>query len=301
MADPAVVRAASQISEDRLAAAQVAVRARLGPTPLVRSHWAGASLKLESLQQTGAYKVRGALAALTAQVARGDVRPVVCASAGNHAAGMAWAARALGLRAVAVVPREAPEAKVARTRGLGAEVIRQGASFEAAAAWARDLARARGYRFLHPFDDPDVIAGQATVGAELLAHAPDVVMVPVGGGGLAAGVCLALAPRGVRVVGVRVCDADRMHSVADGVRVEVLGERTAAILDRYLHDLVTVTDTEVREAMRRLYVEDGLVVEGAGAVATAGLGRVSGRRRVAVVSGGNVDARVFRGICEVAA
>ncbi|TNE88119.1 MAG: pyridoxal-phosphate dependent enzyme [Deltaproteobacteria bacterium] len=279
-----------------LGCAYRAVRRHLAPTPLVRSSWAGASLKLECLQQTGAYKVRGALAALTAQVERGDHRPVIAASAGNHAAGMAWAARALGLDATAVVPEDAPATKVARTEALGARVIRHGDSFEAAAAHARTLAAQRGWRLLHPFDDPDIVAGQCTVGVELWPHAPDVVVVPVGGGGLAAGVAIAFAGRGTRVVGVRVRRSERMTSIADGVRVQHLGDLNARLLHRHLDELITVSDAEVRSAMRRLYVEDGLITEGAGAVAVAGLARVHGSRRVAVVSGGNIDLSLFRAV-----
>lgn len=279
-----------------LASAWATVTAHLAPTPLVRSRWADASLKLESLQQTGAYKVRGALAALSAQLRRGDHRPVVTASAGNHAAGMAWAARALGLRAVAVVPLDAPSTKIRRTAALGTRVVRHGRDFAAAAAHAAHLAQTRGWRLLHPFDDLNVIAGQATVGLELRARAPDVVLVPVGGGGLAAGVALALAPTPACVVGVRVRASERMASVADGVRVACLGQRPAAILRAHLDHMLTVTDAEVRSAMRRLYVDDGLIVEGAGAVAVAGLAHVPGQRRIAVISGGNVDPEVFHAV-----
>ena len=276
-----------------LTAAWATVSRHLRPTPLVRSRWAGASLKLESHQQTGAYKVRGALVALRAQLARGDRRTVVAASAGNHAAGLAWAARALGLDAVAVVPEDAPAAKIARTRALGARVLRHGDSFAAAFAHATVLARTEGWRFLHPFDDPDVIAGQSTVGRELWGHAPDVVLVPVGGGGLAAGVALAFAGTGTRVLGVRVRAHERMGSVADGVRVARLGIRNAAVLDAHLDGMLHVSEAEVHAAMRALYHQDGLIVEGAGAVAVAGLRQAPGGRRVAVVSGGNVDPAVF--------
>lgn len=279
-----------------LQAARQVVTQHLRPTPLVRSRWAGASLKLECVQRTGAYKVRGALAALSAAVRRGDRRPVVAASAGNHAAGMAWAARTLGLGATAVVPLDAPQSKIDRTEALGAEVIRYGRSFEDALHHAKELARTRGWRFLHAFDDLEVMAGQATVGSELWSHAPDVVLVPVGGGGLASGVALAFAGTATRVIGVRVCDQDRMTSVADGVRVSTLGALTSAVLERHLHQLVWVTDVEVQLAMRGLYLHDGLVVEGAGAVSVAGLAKVHGVRKVAVVSGGNVDRGVFRGV-----
>lgn len=272
------------------------VRAHLAPTPLVRARSLDALLKLESLQQTGAYKVRGALSALSAAVARGDCRPVVAASAGNHSAGLAWAARALGLTAVAVVPVHAPENKVERTRRLGARVLRFGDTYEAAERRARQLAHRNGWRFLHAFDDPDIIAGQATVGLELRAAEPDVVVVPVGGGGLAAGVALAFAETRTRVIGVRVREAERMASIADGVRVRQLGIRTRALLQRHLDGWVEVSEAEVRRAMRRLYRDEGWIAEGAGAVAVAGLERVEACHRVAVVTGGNVDAALFRAV-----
>ena len=279
-----------------LEAAWETVSAHLRPTPLVRSHWAGASLKLESHQQTGAYKVRGALVALQAQVARGDHRPVIAASAGNHAAGMAWAARRLGLEAVAVVPACAPVSKVARTRALGARVIRHGRDFAEAAAHATDLARSNGWRFLHPFDDPHIIAGQSTIGRELSEHSPDVVLVPVGGGGLAAGVSLSFSGTRTRVIGVRVRASERMDSVADGTRVARLGKRNAALLDVHLDGMITVSEAEVHAAMRGLYRREGLIVEGAGAVAVAGLRHVPQGRRVAIISGGNIDRGDFKHI-----
>ena len=265
------------------------VRRHLAPTPVVRSPHFDALLKLECLQRTGAYKVRGALAALAAGRRRGDTRPVVAASAGNHSAGLAWAARTLGITAVAVIPEDAPETKVRRTRSLGARVILAGSCYEESEVVARRLAETEGWRFLHAFDDPDVIAGQSTVGRELRATRADVVVVPVGGGGLASGVALALAGTRTRVVGVRVHARERMSSIADGVRVRHLGRRTRRILATHLAGWVEVSDTEVRAAMRQLYEREGWLVEGAGAVAVAGLRYVSGARRVAVVTGGNLD------------
>lgn len=281
--------------------AEAVVRQHLRPTPLVRSSALGVSLKLECLQQTGAYKVRGALHALHRQVASGDLRTVVAASAGNHAAGVAWAARAVGLRAVTVVPMDAPLSKIRRTEALGATVVRRGATFAEAKRHALELARRDDARFLHAYDDWDIIQGQATVGMELRAHRPDVVLVPVGGGGLASGVCLAFAGTDTQVVGVRVGMEQRMASIADGTRVATLGQRTEAVLREHLAGWVTVTDGEVREAMRRLYVTEGWVEEGAGALAVAAASRVSGAKVVAVVSGGNVDAATFRGVIGAAA
>lgn len=272
-------------------------------TPLVPSSGFDGWLKLESLQHTGAYKVRGALNALLQQAARGDRRPVVAASAGNHAAGVAYAARLVGVEVITVVPATAPQAKITRTRSLGARVIEHGPHFEAAYAEARRLARLNGWRFLHAFDDPDIIAGQGTIAFELLHHQPDVVLVPIGGGGLAAGMGLVLAAYGVRLVGVQVAGVDAMartlrgdttpfypaETIADGVRVRTSGALTTQICREVLDDIITVTEAEVRAAMLRLAVDDRIVAEGAGALAAAGLHHVPGQRKIAVVSGGNVD------------
>src|SRR5437868_1752188 len=149
-----------------LAAAAARVRGVLPETPLLRSERLGSWLKLESLQITGAYKVRGALNALASQVERGDHRPIFAASAGNHGLGVAWSARRLGLTATIVVPDDAPQTKVAGCQALGARVIRAGDGFESCVARARTLAHASGGRFLHAFDDAEVIAGQSTVAAE---------------------------------------------------------------------------------------------------------------------------------------
>ena len=259
-------------------------------------------MKLENLQHTGAYKVRGALNALAMQVGRGDRRSVVAASAGNHSAGMAYAARCLGLRAIAVVPESAPQSKIQRTEQLGAQVIVRGAGFEEAQEYAQSLARREGARFLPAFDDPDVIAGQGTLGWEVLAHRPDVVLVPVGGGGLASGMGLVLKAHGIRLVGVQVAGVDSMRrtlageplsrpasTIADGTRVYEPGQLTRRICRTVLDEIVTVSEREVVHAMVRLAREENLMVEGAGALSVAALPKVHGRRRLAVISGGNVD------------
>ena len=284
------------------------IHQHLDPTPVLRSGRLGAYLKLENLQMTGAYKVRGALNALSVQVEAGDRRPVVAASAGNHSAGMAWAARTLGLACTAVVPNGAPQSKIDATRALGATVIVHGDRFEDSERYAREIAAQEGCRFLHPFDDPDIIAGQGSIGLELLEYKPDVVLVPIGGGGLASGLALSLRRFGVRVVGVQVEGVDSMkrsllgmsplrqpaETIADGVRVTRPGQLTRQICGEHLSGVVTVTETKVKETMVSLFTEEGLVTEGAGALATAALDQVSGDRKIALVSGGNVDRDVLR-------
>ena len=265
-------------------------------------------LKLENLQKTGAYKVRGALNALLAQRERGDDRPVIAASAGNHAAGVAWAARHTGLRATTVVPHGAPLSKVERTRELGAEVVFHGRNFDEASLYASHLAEATNTRLLHPFDDPEIIAGQGSVALEILDQKPDLVLVPIGGGGLAAGMATLLHSVGIPVIGVQIVGVDAMYrkilrtplapgladTIADGIKVREPGARTAEILRRRLDHVCLVTEDEVRDAMVSLAAEDRIIAEGAGAVAVAAMKKIRAGRPLAVVSGGNIDMDDFR-------
>jgi threonine dehydratase len=279
----------------------------LGPTPAIWSDARGGWLKLESLQVTGSFKVRGAANAVAAQVERGDRRPIVAASAGNHAQGVAWAARRFGLAAHVVVPTSAPRRKVAGCRALGAAVVERGASFEEAFDHAVELAAREGWRFLHAFDDPDVVAGQGTVALELSTLEPDVVLIPIGGGSLAAGMGVVLAERSIRAVGVQVEGVDAMArelrgaggpfepaaTLADGLRVRRPGVLNRDLCGRVLEDIVTVPEAQVRSALVDLIAADRIAAEGAGAVAACALPLVRGRRKVAVVSGGNVDEAVL--------
>ncbi len=289
----------------RRAAARIAEHLTETPAQFTR-RW-GAWLKLENLQETGAYKVRGALNALTAQVERGDHRAIIAASAGNHGAGVAWAAARLGLRATLVVPKDAPRCKVERIQSYGATVVEHGEHFEESLEYATRRAEERRSRLLHAFDDPDIIAGQGTIALEVLRINPEVVVVPIGGGGLASGVITALRGQAVKVIGVQIEGVDAMRQVlengvtriepartlADGLRVREPGRLTREICHRGLSDFVTVTESEVRRTMRELARHEGLRVEGAGAVAVAGLRYVRSKRAVAIVSGGNADPGIF--------
>ena len=297
-------------------AAQARLRRYLPPTPLHYAERFGCWLKLENLQRTGSYKVRGALNALLAARERGDMRPVIAASAGNHAQGLAWAAYRLGIAAITVMPRAAPQTKVAGVAHWGATVRLHGDSYDEAKAFAAELAAQHDYRVLSAFDDPDVIAGQGTVGLELAALGPDVVLVPIGGGGLASGVALALksarlsgtqASRRVRVIGAQVEGVDSMRralqgdteprepaaTLADGVRVKEPGHLTRQLLGHLLDDIVVVREAELRETLVRLALEEHVIAEGAGALALAAGRRVASKRKCAVVSGGNLDACVL--------
>jgi threonine dehydratase len=228
-------------------------------------------LKAESLQRTGSFKIRGALNKLAVLGEEGCARGVVAASAGNHAQALAFAARARGVPCEVLMPRAAPIAKVEGAEALGAQVIPGGETVDECLAAARARASESGMALVHPFDDLDVIAGQGTLGLELLEDVADLakVVVPVGGGGLAAGVAIAVksARPGVEIVGVQVGSP---RSIADGIAVKHVGEVTRPLLDRWVDDLVVVAEDDIAEAIVLLMEKAKLVVEGAGAIRAAG-------------------------------
>ena len=299
-------------------AARTRIAGRLHRTPLLSASRLGArggvrlALKCESLQKTGSFKVRGALNRVVQLDADARARGVITVSAGNHAQALAWAARDAGVRCTVVMPTVASQTKVDASRGYGADVVLHGASGMEAFARAHELAAERGLVFVHPFDDADIQAGQGTVGLEILEQEPDVeaVIVPIGGGGLIAGIAVAIKEQrpDVRVYGVeptgaavmrKSLDAGRpmrletMKTIADGLAAPMAGEHTYPVVARYVDDVVLVSDDEIMGAMRDLLFSAKLLAEGGGAAATAAvLARslpIEGRRVVSVVSGGNVD------------
>ncbi|MEP6729494.1 MAG: threonine/serine dehydratase [bacterium] len=269
-------------------------------------------LKCESFQKTGSFKARGALNKLSQLSAAERARGVVTVSAGNHAQALAWAAQQAGVRCTVVMPATAVQSKVDASRGYGADVIQHGTSMDAFQK-AHDLAKSEGFTFVHPFDDDDIIGGTGTVGLELLEQTtmPDVVVVPIGGGGLIAGIAVAIKESSptTRVIGVEPAGATVMRqsldaghalrvmpepTIADGLAAPMAGERNFAIVQRYVDDVVLVSEDEIRHAMQMLLSRCKLVAEGAGAAATAALlaGRIPIRNTesvVAILSGGNVD------------
>jgi threonine dehydratase len=255
-------------------------------------------LKGENLQRTGSFKVRGAVNKIATLSTEQRAAGVVAASAGNHGQAVAWAAREAGVRARIYVPLDAPMAKVEACQNYGAELERTGERFEDALASAHAYAEETGATFVHPFEDPLVIAGQGTIGLELAEQLPDAetVLIPVGGGGLAAGIATALRALkpDIRIVGVQAGKSG--FTIADGIFVKHPGELTTSILNSVLDDMVDVGDEEISEAIVLLLERSKLVVEGAGAVGVAALlaGKVSGHGPVAVVlSGGNIDATLL--------
>jgi threonine dehydratase len=251
-------------------------------------------LKAENLQRTGSFKIRGAYNTI-ATLGEAERRAgVVAASAGNHGQAVAWAAREAGIAATVFMPQDAPMAKVEATRSYGGNTELAGASFEEAVAAAEAHVERTGATLVHAFEDERVIAGQGTIGLELAEQVPDAetVLVPIGGGGLAAGIALALKARrpDVRAIGV-VCQPG--YTIADGIAVKHPGVLPSSILEHVLDDTVQVSDEEISEALVLCVERTKLLVEGAGAVGLAALlaGRVSGTGSVAVVlSGGNIDA-----------
>ena len=307
------------VTADDVAAARPAVDAIARRTPILSSRTiserAGGTvvLKAENLQRTGSFKVRGVSAKLAALGDEGCSRGVVAASAGNHAQSLAAAARARGVPCEVFVPDDAPMAKVEAARGQGATVNVGGASVDECLALALERARDGGLAFVHPFDDPDVVAGQGSLGLELLEEVPDLarVVVPVGGGGLCSGVAIAVkaARPDVEVIGVQAAacapypeslrrgepvPASSVLTIADGIAVKRPGELALELLRRHAVGFVVVEEDAVAEAMVVLMERCKLVVEGAGAVGVAALlgGQVSAAPEgttVAVLSGGNVD------------
>jgi threonine dehydratase len=260
-------------------------------------------LKAENLQRTGAFKIRGAvntIATLTTEERRAGV---IAASAGNHGQAVAWAAREAGIAATVFMPQDSPMAKVDATRNYGAQVELTGAGFDESFAAAQERMRASRATFVHAFEDERVIAGQGTIGLELVEQLPSLgtVVIPVGGGGLAAGIAIALRelrPE-VRLVGVQaeaVCPlaggTEHRFTIAEGIAVKQPGTLTAAILRDRLDEIVTVTDEQISHAIVLLLERTKLLVEGAGAVPVAALlaGKVPGEDEVCVIlSGGNID------------
>jgi threonine dehydratase len=303
------------------AARTIAGRVRETPTmdagELSRRLGARVVLKAENLQITGSFKARGATNMIRRLSPEALGAGVVAASAGNHAQAVAWAASDAGARAVLVMPEEAPVSKVAAVRQYGGEVRLHGGNYDDAHAEAARVAESEGLTPVPAFDAAEVVAGQGTVGLELARQAPDVrlVVVPLGGGGLISGVALAVSELlpGARVVGVQAeacapyidslaahkpIGARSANTICDGIAVKRPGDFTLPLVERYVDEVVTVSDDEVAEAMVLLLERSKLVVEGAGAVAVAALmqERVAapGEGAVcAVLSGGNVDASLL--------
>jgi threonine dehydratase len=307
----------------------VQTRARIAPhikhTPLLTSQQLSDAtgydvrLKAELFQRVGSYKIRGPLNKFALMSDEDKRRGVVCSSAGNHAQGVALAARIHGIRAVVCMATNATPAKIAATKAYGAEVVLHGNIWDEANEKAKELVRTEGLTYVHPFDDAQLIAGQGTLGLEIVQDWPnvDAVVVPIGGGGLISGVSMAVKGHNpkIRVIGVESSDGPAMQrsveagkletidckTIIDGLRVRRVGELNLSVVQRFVDDIVTLQDREIFEAMIWVMERCKLVVEGAAAAPVGALlhGLVkmpAGSRVVAVLSGGNVNLDQLRGL-----
>jgi threonine dehydratase len=315
------------ISLKDIRSAQHRLRGVIRATPTVFSELSSREagldvyLKLENLQKTGSFKIRGAYNKMARLASEQLERGVITASAGNHAQGVARAAAVFKAPCTVVMPEHCSISKYNATRALGAEVILSGAKFDEAKGHALEVARERGFTFIDGFNDPAVMAGQGTIGLELLSALPDLDMVlaPIGGGGLFAGIATAvkeLRPK-VKVVGVQAANVSTVapslkrgkpvkvrsvHTIADGIAVHAVGDMTFPVIQKYLDDVVTVNEREIAAAILFLMEGEKIVVEGAGAVSLAALlnnkVKRAGNRVCAVLSGGNIDLNMVERIIE---
>jgi threonine dehydratase len=277
-------------------------------------------LKAEVFQKTGSYKIRGPLNKFTYLTGEQKRRGVVCSSAGNHAQGVALAAKLNGMHAVVCMAENATPSKIAATRGYGAEVVLHGTIWDDADEKAKQLVAERGLTYIHPFDDPQLVAGQGTLGLEVHEDVPgaDVVVVPIGGGGLISGVSMAIKSinRNVRIVGVEssgapgmqrsveaghVVTLDRVDCIIDGLRVKRVGDYTREVVSRFVDEIVTLPDADMFDAVVWVMAHCKLVVEGAAAAPVAALlhekiTAPAGSTVVCVLSGGNVNLDQLSGL-----
>ena len=273
-------------------------------------------LKTENLQVTGSFKLRGAYYKISQLSEEEKARGIIACSAGNHAQGVALAASRMGIRSIICMPDGAPISKVEATKALGAEVVLVPGAYDDAYEKACLLKEELGATFIHPFDDEDVIAGQATIGLEVLNQLPEVevILVPIGGGGLAAGIACAvksLKPD-VKIYGVQAQNAsafeesfhakkilphETVATFADGIAVKVPGNTTFDLISRFVDDIVTVSEDEIAAAILALIEKQKLIAEGAGAVpvAAAMFGKVDikNKKTVCILSGGNIDVNIL--------
>ncbi len=276
-------------------------------------------LKLENLQQSGSFKIRGAYNKIIHLSDEEKKCGVVASSAGNHAQGVAISASKLGIKSTIVMPKSAPFAKIYATRKYGGEVVLHGEVYDEAYEKAIEIQEATGATFVHPFNDPYVIAGQGTIGLEIMQEQPDldVVLVPIGGGGIASGIALAvkMINPNIKVIGVQTKNAPSMYeslkcghveatpvnkTIADGIAVGEPGDLTFSIIKDYVDEIITVSETEISQAFLLLLENCNLVCEGAGAVSVAAI--MSGKldlknKKVgAILSGGNIDINLIESI-----
>ena len=279
-------------------------------------------LKLENLQMTGSFKERGSLNKILQLTEKQRQAGVITASAGNHAQGVAHAASLYDIPATIVMPETTPLSKIRGTQKFGAEIILHGSGYDEACEKSLELQSSKGYTYIPAFDDPQVIAGQGTIGLELLEQVPDLdaVVVPIGGGGLVSGIATAIKEQRpeVQIIGVEAARMPAMqqsitagsvqslqgaYTLADGIAVATVGQHTLPIVNRYVTDIVTVSEEEIASAIMILLEREKTLVEGAGATGFAALYSkrikdIAGKKIVVVISGGNIDLALLSKILE---
>lgn len=294
-------------------------------TPMIEAQWMSEAidgkvyLKLENMQVTGSFKARGAYVKLSSLTEEEKKRGVITMSAGNHAQGVAYYAQKMGINAVIVMPDDTSITKVERTRQYGASVILHGTNMTECRDFVMQLVKKHHYVLVHPFDDPHVICGQGTLSLEMLEDIPDldILVIPIGGGGLAAGMCIAakaINPK-IHIIGVQsafcpsvakllfpntVTNHQPKHTIAEGIAIKSPGELCLAILREHLDDFLVVEESYIEEAIEALMIQSKTVSEGAGAAAIAALlskpKLFKGKKVGAIVCGGNVDPRILSNI-----
>ena len=308
------------VAIDDIRAARTQIEGSVVRTPLLPAQQLSAeldcqlSLKLENLQLTGSFKVRGATVKLQSLSPEQAARGVIAMSAGNHAQGVAYLAQRLGIPATIVMPEFAPFSKIERTRQLGAEVVLTGDTLDASAIAAREIAERDDLTFVHPYDDPLIIAGQGTIGLEMMDDRPDLdcLVVPIGGGGLISGIAIAakaLRPD-IEIIGVESMLYPSMsqaihgetpshggQTLADGIAVKIPGQLTRPIIEQLVSEILLVDELAIEMAIQLLVEQQKVVAEGAGAAGIAALlahrDRFAGRQVGVVICGGNIDVRLL--------
>jgi threonine dehydratase len=278
-------------------------------------------LKMENLQKTGSFKLRGAFNKISRLPEKDRKNGVIASSAGNHAQGVAMAATSYGIKSTIVMPKHAPLSKIAATKSYGAEVILYGDVYDEAYEKAKEIQKQTGAVFVHPFNDPEVIAGQGTIGLEILEDLPDtdIIVVPVGGGGLISGIAIAaksIKPS-IKIIGVQaknmpsmiesisqghITTIEGMPTIADGIAVKTPGELTFNIIKHYVDDIITVDEDEIANAILLLMERAKVIAEGSGAVSVAAilnrLEYIENKKVVALISGGNIDVNMLSRIID---
>ncbi len=311
------------VSCDDISLAQKTLEPILHKTGLIESQFFSREygnrvfLKPENFQVTGSFKIRGAYYKISKLSEEEKSRGVIAASAGNHAQGVGYAAQMLGVKATIVMPETTPIIKVEATKKFGVQVVLHGDTYDDACRKARELEEENGYVFVHPFDDIDVIVGQGTVAPEVLKELVDVdkILVPIGGGGLISGIAMAakMLKPGIKIIGVepegacciarsldenKVTELKKVDTMADGVAVKKPGDLTFEVIKEFVDEVVTVSDSDILEAILLLMERHKMITEGAGALSVAGLKKLASEDKnvVCVISGGNIDISTISAI-----